>query len=102
MTNFTLLTIATGCRKVSEAETLIVQTYRDPAERQGTDGDKAVCPRPSLAICVTGGLPRLWGAVMPTVEDHRYPRAGESSSGWVVFDVPSPHGYIVYAPNADG
>jgi hypothetical protein len=39
---------------------------------------------------------------MPTVEDHRYPRAGESSSGWVVFDVPSPYGYIVYAPNADG
>lgn len=31
----------------------------DPAERQGTDGDKAACPRPSLTICVTGGLPRL-------------------------------------------
>ncbi len=28
--------------------------------------------------------------------------AGETSSGWMAFDVPSRHGYIVYAPNADG
>ena len=28
--------------------------------------------------------------------------AGETSSGWMAFDVPSPHGYIAYAPNADG
>ena len=28
--------------------------------------------------------------------------AGESTSGKLVFDVPSRHGYIVYAPNLDG
>lgn len=28
--------------------------------------------------------------------------AGQSSSGWVAFDVPRPHGQIVYAPNIDG
>jgi Domain of unknown function (DUF4352) len=28
--------------------------------------------------------------------------AGETSSGWIAFDVPSQHGNIVYAPNADG
>jgi hypothetical protein len=28
--------------------------------------------------------------------------AGETSSGWIAFDVPHPHGYIVYAPNANG
>jgi hypothetical protein len=28
--------------------------------------------------------------------------AGETSTGWVAFDVPSAHGAIVYAPNADG
>ncbi len=28
--------------------------------------------------------------------------AGETSSGWMAFDVPSPHGQIVYAPNLDG
>jgi hypothetical protein len=39
----------------------------DPPERQGRDGDKKgdreVSPHPSLIICVTGGLPRLWGAL---------------------------------------
>ncbi|SRR6266704_2545568 len=28
--------------------------------------------------------------------------AGETSSGWIAFDVPRPHGQIVYAPNLDG
>jgi hypothetical protein len=28
--------------------------------------------------------------------------AGETSSGWIAYDVPHPHGYIVYAPNANG
>ena len=28
--------------------------------------------------------------------------AGETSSGWIAFDVPRSHGYIVYAPNANG
>jgi hypothetical protein len=28
--------------------------------------------------------------------------AGNTSSGWIAFDVPRPHGYIVYAPNFDG
>ncbi len=28
--------------------------------------------------------------------------AGETSTGWVAFDVPSAHGAIVYAPNANG
>lgn len=28
--------------------------------------------------------------------------AGETSSGWIAFDVPHSHGYIVYAPNANG
>jgi hypothetical protein len=28
--------------------------------------------------------------------------AGQSSSGWLAFDVPRPHGQIVYAPNFDG
>ncbi len=28
--------------------------------------------------------------------------AGETSSGWLAFDVPRPHGFIVYAPNFDG
>jgi len=28
--------------------------------------------------------------------------AGETTSGKLVFDVSSPHGYIVYAPNMDG
>ncbi len=28
--------------------------------------------------------------------------AGESSSGWMAFDVPSAHGEIIYAPNYDG
>jgi len=28
--------------------------------------------------------------------------AGETTTGMIVFDVPSPHGTIVYAPNFDG
>jgi hypothetical protein len=28
--------------------------------------------------------------------------AGESASGWLLFDLPSPHGKIVYSPNLDG
>jgi hypothetical protein len=28
--------------------------------------------------------------------------AGETARGWMAFDVPSRHGYIVYAPNSDG
>jgi hypothetical protein len=28
--------------------------------------------------------------------------AGETADGWIAFDVPSPHGKIVYAPNVDG
>jgi hypothetical protein len=28
--------------------------------------------------------------------------AGETASGWLLFDMPSPHGKIVYAPNLDG
>jgi len=28
--------------------------------------------------------------------------AGEKASGWLVFDLPSPNGEIVYAPNLDG
>lgn len=28
--------------------------------------------------------------------------AGESASGWLLFDLPGPHGKIVYAPNLDG
>jgi Domain of unknown function (DUF4352) len=28
--------------------------------------------------------------------------AGETSSGWIAFDVPSQHGNIVYAPNTNG
>jgi hypothetical protein len=28
--------------------------------------------------------------------------AGETSSGWLAFDVPRPHGFIVYAPNFNG
>ena len=28
--------------------------------------------------------------------------AGETSSGWIAFDVPRSHGYIVYAPNLNG
>jgi hypothetical protein len=28
--------------------------------------------------------------------------AGETASGWLLFDLPSPHGKIVYAPNFDG
>lgn len=28
--------------------------------------------------------------------------AGETASGWLLFDLPSPHGKIVYAPNLDG
>jgi hypothetical protein len=28
--------------------------------------------------------------------------AGETASGWMAFDVPSPHGYIVYEPNPNG
>ena len=28
--------------------------------------------------------------------------AGETSTGWISFDVPGPHGQIVYAPNLDG
>lgn len=28
--------------------------------------------------------------------------AGESSDGWLAFDVSAPHGQIVYAPNLDG
>lgn len=28
--------------------------------------------------------------------------AGETASGWLVFDLPRPHGHIVYAPNLDG
>jgi len=28
--------------------------------------------------------------------------AGESARGWMAFDVPSRHGYIVYAPNSNG
>src|SRR5262249_5895314 len=28
--------------------------------------------------------------------------AGETASGWLLFDLPSPHGEIVYAPNLDG
>jgi hypothetical protein len=27
--------------------------------------------------------------------------AGETASGWLLFDLPSPHGKIVYAPNLD-
>ena len=28
--------------------------------------------------------------------------AGEAASGWLLFDLPRPHGKIVYAPNLDG
>ena len=28
--------------------------------------------------------------------------AGETTNGWLIFDLPSPHGKIVYAPNLDG
>jgi hypothetical protein len=28
--------------------------------------------------------------------------AGESTTGWLLFDLPSPHGKIAYAPNYDG
>jgi Domain of unknown function (DUF4352) len=28
--------------------------------------------------------------------------AGESANGWLLFDLPSPHGQIVYAPNLNG
>ncbi len=28
--------------------------------------------------------------------------ASETASGWLLFDLPSPHGKIVYAPNLDG
>ena len=28
--------------------------------------------------------------------------AGETATGWLLFDLPSPHGKIVYAPNLDG
>jgi hypothetical protein len=28
--------------------------------------------------------------------------AGETASGWLLFDLPTPHGKIVYAPNLDG
>jgi hypothetical protein len=28
--------------------------------------------------------------------------AGETASGWLLFDLPAPHGKIVYAPNLDG
>jgi len=28
--------------------------------------------------------------------------AGETASGWLLFDLPRPHGKIVYAPNLDG
>jgi DNA helicase II / ATP-dependent DNA helicase PcrA len=28
--------------------------------------------------------------------------AGETATGWLIFDIPPPHGKIVYAPNLDG
>lgn len=28
--------------------------------------------------------------------------AGETASGWIAFDVPRPHGFVVYAPNFNG
>jgi len=28
--------------------------------------------------------------------------AGETATGWLLFDLPSPHGKIIYAPNLDG